>query len=209
MLRMLIADDHTVVRKGLKLILMDGFPSAFIEEVADAEDLLKRVMLEEWDVVISDISMPGRSGLDVLQQIRHNHPKMPILILSVYPEDQYAIRVLKAGASGYLNKDSAPEELLKAINRVLMGKKYITPSIAEKLANTLEQDAEKLTHEYLSDREFEVLKLLAAGKSVSDIAAQISLSSTTVSTYRARIMTKMNLKTNADLTLYCIEHKLI
>jgi two-component system invasion response regulator UvrY len=209
MLRVLIADDHTVVRKGLKQIILDSFPTSFIEEVADAEDMLKKIMTKEWDVVISDISMPGRSGLDVLQQIRQTHPKLPILILSVHPEEQYAIRVLKAGASGYLNKDLAPEDLVKAINRVLTGKKYITPSIAEKLANTLDQDPEKFTHEFLSDREFEVLKMLASGKSVSDIAAQISLSATTVSTYRARIMAKMDLKTNADLTLYCIEHKLI
>ena len=207
--RILIADDHTVVRKGLKQILQDAIPSALIEEVADAEDLLKRVFSEDWDVVISDISMPGRSGLDVLQQIRQSHPRLPILILSMHPEDQYAIRVLKAGASGYLNKNSAPEELVKAINQVLLGKKYITPSIAEKLVNAFDQDAKKFSHEYLSDREFEVLKLLAAGKSVSDISDQISLSASTISTYRARIMTKLNLKTNADLTLYSFEHKLI
>jgi two-component system invasion response regulator UvrY len=207
--RILIADDHTVVRKGLKQILQDAFPSAFIEEVADAEGLLKRVFSEDWDVVISDISMPGRSGLDVLQQIRQSHPRLPILILSMHPEDQYAIRVLRAGASGYLNKNSAPEELVKAINQVLLGKKYITPSIAEKLVNAFDQDAKKFSHEYLSDREFEVLKLLAAGKSVSDISDQISLSASTISTYRARIMTKLNLKTNADLTLYSFEHKLI
>ncbi len=207
--KILIADDHTVVRKGLKQILLDAYPSAIIEEVADAEDLLRNVQMKPWDVVITDISMPGRSGLDVLQQIRLDHPKLPVLILSVHPEDQYAIRVLKAGASGYLNKDSAPEDLVKAVDRVMMGKKYITPSIAEKLATTLEQDSEKLPHEYLSDREFEVLKLLAAGKSVSDIGEQISLSASTVSTYRARILSKMNLKTNADLTLYSVEHKLI
>jgi two-component system, NarL family, invasion response regulator UvrY len=207
--RILIADDHTIVRKGLKQILLDAFPSAFIEEVADAEELLKRVFSEDWDLVISDISMPGRSGLDILQQIRHSHPKLPILILSMYPEDQYAIRVLRAGASGYLNKNSAPEELVKAINQVLLGKKYITPSIAEKLAASFDQDAQKFTHESLSDREFEVLKLLAAGKSVSDISEQISLSASTISTYRARIMTKLNLKTNADLTMYSFENKLI
>lgn len=207
--RFLIADDHTVVRKGLKQILLEAFPSAIIEEVSDAEDLLKKVMRESWDVVISDISMPGRSGLEILQQIRLDHPKLPVLILSVYPEDQYALRVLKAGASGYLTKDSAPEELVKAINQLLLGKKYITPSIAEKLAATLERDAEKMSHEYLSDREFEVMKQLASGRSVSEIAERISLSVTTVSTYRARIMTKMNLKTNADLTLYAIEHKLL
>ena len=209
MRRILIADDHSVVRKGLKQILQDEFPSAFIAEVADAEELLKKIMMEEWDIVITDISMPGRSGLDVLNQIRQSHPKLPFLILSMYPEDQYAIRVLKAGASGYLNKDSAPEELVKAVNRVLLGKKYITPSIAEKLVTTFDHNAGELIHECLSDREFEVLKLLASGKSVSDISEQISLSVSTISTYRARIMTKMNLKTNADLTLYSIDHKLI
>jgi two-component system, NarL family, invasion response regulator UvrY len=209
MRRYLIADDHTVVRKGLKQILQDAFPTAIIEEVADAEALLEKVFTEEWDAVISDISMPGRSGLDVLQQIRQSHPKLPILILSMYPEDQYAIRVLRAGASGYLNKNSAPEELVKAINQVLIGKKYITATTAEKLAVSFNQDADKFNHEYLSDREFEVLKMLAGGKSVSDISEQISLSASTISTYRARIMTKLNLKTNADLTLYSIEHKLI
>jgi two-component system, NarL family, invasion response regulator UvrY len=209
MYRFLIADDHTVVRKGLKQILLEAYPSAWIEEVVDAEKLFNKVMEEEWDVVISDISMPGRSGLEVLQQIRQTKPKLPILILSVHPEDQYAIRVLKAGASGYLNKDSAPEELVKAVNRVLLGKKYITSSIAERLATTLDLDGDKMLHEYLSDREFEVLKLLASGKSVSDIAQQLSLSVTTVSTYRARIMAKMNLKTNADLTLYAVENKLL
>ncbi|HTI92920.1 MAG TPA: response regulator transcription factor [Puia sp.] len=207
--RFLIADDHSVVRRGLKQILREIFPSALIEEVSDAEDLFKKVMRESWDVVISDISMPGRSGLEVLQQIRQDYPKLPILILSVYPEDQYAIRVLRAGASGYLTKDSAPEELVKAVNQLLLGKKYITPSLAEKLATILDHDAEKMPHEYLSDREFEVMKLLAAGKSVSEIAGKMSLSVTTVSTYRARIMTKMNVKTNADLTLYAIENKLL
>jgi two-component system invasion response regulator UvrY len=209
MRKILIADDHTVVRRGLKQILLEEFPSASVTEVSDAEDLLKKVLAEPWDVVISDISMPGRSGLEVLQQIRQHYPKLPVLILSVHPEDQYAIRVLKAGASGYLNKDSASEELVKAVNRVLLGKKYITASLAEKLATSLEQDADKFPHEMLSDREFEVLKMLASGKTVSDIADQLSLSVTTVSTYRSRIMTKMNLRTNADLTLYAIENKLM
>ena len=207
--RFLIADDHTVVRRGLKQILLDAFPSALIEEVTDAESLLKLVFAESWDVVISDISMPGRSGLEVLQEIKHHYPKLPVLILSVHSEDMYAIRVLKSGASGYLNKDSAPEQLVAAVNRVMQGKKYITPTIAEKLANSLDHDLDKLSHEYLSDREFEVLKLIAGGMAVSDIASRLSLSVTTISTYRSRIMMKMNLKTNAELTLYAIEHKLI
>jgi two-component system, NarL family, invasion response regulator UvrY len=209
MRRFLIADDHEVVRRGLKQILFDAFPSAIVEEVTNAEDLLKKVGLEEWDVVISDISMPGRSGLEILQQIRLEHPKLPVLILSVHSEDHYAIRVLKAGASGYLNKESLADELVRAINHLLLGKKYITPSIGEKMATMLDKDMGKLLHESLSDREFEVCKLLAAGMSVSEIAEKLFLSVTTVSTYRARIMTKMNLKTNSDLTLYAIEYKLL
>lgn len=209
MLRILIADDHTVVRRGLKQILLDEFPSAHIDEAADAETLLMKTTKEEWDVVISDLSMPGRSGMEALQQIKLYHPKLPVLILSVHSEEHYAIRVLKAGASGYLNKESAPDELIKAVHRVLLGKKYITPSIAEQLASGLDKDNDKPLHESLSDREFEVLKLLATGKAVSDIADQLSLSVTTVSTYRARIMAKMGLKTNADLTLYAVENKLL
>ena len=209
MLRILIADDHTVVRKGLKQILLEEFRSADIVDVSDAEELLKKVLKENWDVVISDISMPGRSGLEILQQIKQHYPKLPVLILSVHPEDQYALRVLKAGASGYLNKDSAPDELVKAVHQVLLGKKYITTSIAERLATMLDEGMEKLPHENLSDREFEVLKMLAAGQPVSEIAGRLSLSATTVSTYRARIMTKMNCKSNADLTLYAISNKLI
>lgn len=207
--KFLIADDHTVVRRGLKQILLEAFPSAIIEEVTDAESLLKKVFTQSWDVVISDISMPGRSGLEVLQQVKQQYPKLPVLILSVYPEEQYALRVLKAGASGYLNKDSAPEQLVAAVNRVMLGKKFITPAIAEKLANSLDHDLNKLSHEYLSDREFEVLKLIAGGQAVSDIAAKLSLSVTTISTYRSRIMSKMGLKSNAELIFYAIENKLV
>ena len=209
MSRFLIADDHAVVRMGLKQVLLQAFPSAIIAEVTNAEDLLKKITLEEWDVVISDISMPGRSGLEILQQIRLDHPKLPVLILSVYSEDQYAIRVLRAGASGYLSKDSAATELVMAINQLLLGKKYITPPTAEKMASMLNRDLIKLPHEYLSDREFQICKLLAAGKAVSEIAEEIFLSVSTVSTYRSRVMTKMNLKTNSDLTLYAIENKLL
>jgi DNA-binding NarL/FixJ family response regulator len=209
MIRVLIADDHTVVRRGLKQILLEGFPTAHVEEVPDAEELIKKIVQAEWDVVISDLSMPGRSGLEALQQIKQIQPKLPVLILSIHPEDQYAIRVLKAGAAGYLSKDMAPDELVNAVQRVMLGKKYITASIAEKLASVLDQDSNKALHEYLSDREFSVLKLLAAGKSVSEIAESLFLSVTTVSTYRTRIMTKMNMKSNADLTLYAVENKLL
>ena len=209
MLRILIADDHTVVRRGLKQILLDEFPGAKIEEVPDAEGLIKKVMQGKWDIVVSDLSMPGRSGLDALQQIKISHPGLPVLILSIHPEEQYALRALKAGAAGYLSKDTAPDELVKAVQKVLLGKKYISQSIAEKLANTLSVKADKFLHENLSNREFDVMKLLANGKSVSDIADILSLSVTTVSTYRARVMTKMNLKSNSDLTKYAIENKLI
>ena len=209
MIRILVADDHIVVRRGLRMILLEGFPGAHIEEVGDAEDLIKQVMKAEWDVVISDLSMPGRSGLDALQQIKPMRPNLPVLILSIHPEEQYALRVLKAGASGYLSKDMAPDELVNAVQKVMLGKKYITPSIAEKLTSIFDQDQTKLPHELLSDREFDVLKMLASGKSVSEIAETLFLSVTTVSTYRARIITKMNLKNNAELTLYAIENKLM
>ncbi len=208
-MRILIADDHIIVRRGLRQILLEGFPDAEIEEVPDAEELIKKTIQADWDVIISDLSMPGRSGLEALQQIKQIKPKIPVLILSIHPEEQYALRVLKAGAAGYLSKDLAPDELVNAVNRVLLGKKYITATIAEKLASVLDQDSDKQPHELLSDREFSVLKSLASGKSVSEIAESMFLSVTTVSTYRARIMAKMNMKTNADLTLYAIEHKLL
>lgn len=209
MLRILIADDHTVVRKGLRQILLEEFPSAEITETADAATLFLKVLREEFDVVITDISMPDKSGLEVLQQIRRDYPRLPVLILSAHSEDQYAIRALKAGASGYLCKDSASEELVGAIRRILLGKRYITPSLAEKLAFNLDQDADRLPHESLSDREFEVMKLLAAGKVVSEIAGQLCLSVTTISTYRGRILSKMNFRTNYDLTRYAMENKLL
>ncbi len=209
MIRILIADDHHIVRRGLKQVLQEGFPGAVIEEVADAESLVKMAITKTWDVVITDVSMPGRSGLDALHQIRESCPGMPVLVLSVHSEDTYALRVLKAGASGYINKATALDELVKAVNQVLLGKKYITISVAEKLVKNLGSAGEgRLLHETLSDREFEVFKLIAKGKSVSDIADMLSLSVTTVSTYRSRIMVKMDFKSNADFTLYSIEHNL-
>jgi len=209
MLKILIADDHAVVRKGLKQILIEEYPSAKIGEVADAESLLNEVMGDAWDIVISDMNMPGRSGLDALSQIKQVAPQLPVLIMSMYPEDQYALRVLKAGASGYLGKDNIHDDIIKAIQTVQLGKKYITSSIAEKLANALGESSDLQPHELLSDREFDVFKLLASGKAVSDIASQLSLSATTVSTYRSRIMEKMNMRTNAELTRYGLEKKLI
>lgn len=209
MIRILIADDHAIVRKGLKQILLEEYPSASICEVGDAESLINQVVQDQWNVVICDLSMPGRSGLDALRQIKQIAPSLPVLIMSMHPEDQYALRVLKAGASGYLGKDAIHDELIKAIHTVLLGKRFITPTVAERLADAFDSDADRLPHELLSDREFDVFKLLAAGKSVSEIASQLSLSITTVSTYRSRIMDKMNMRSNADLTRYAIEKELI
>jgi two-component system, NarL family, invasion response regulator UvrY len=207
MLRILIADDHAIVRRGIKDIVLEQFPSAQIVEVGDTATLLQKILKESWDIVISDISMPGRSSLDVLPEIKHHAPKLPVLILSIYPEEQYAIRVLKAGAAGYLNKDLAPNELINAIRTVLGGRKYITPLIAEKLVDF--DSSNKQLHEFLSDREFNVLTLLASGKSVSEIADLFHLSTTTVSTYRARILKKLDCRSNAELVQYSIAHKLM
>ncbi len=209
MLRILIADDHAIVRKGLRQLIMEEYPTASIGEVNDVESLIAAVMKEKWDLVISDISMPGRSGLEALQQIKEIDSRLPVLIMSMHPEDQYALRVFKAGASGYLSKDAVHEELISAIQQIRNGRKFITPSIAEKLAGALDSGSQKEPHEYLSNREFDVLKMLSAGKSISEIAEQLSLSATTVSTYRARILEKTGLRTNADLTRYALEKKLI
>jgi two-component system, NarL family, invasion response regulator UvrY len=209
MIRILIADDHAIVRKGLKQLLLEAYPSATVEEVSDAESLIKKTITAEWDIVICDLSMPGRSGLDALRQIKQSSPSLPVLIMSMHPEDQYALRVLKAGASAYLGKDTIHDELLNAIHTARLGKKYITPSIAERLADAFENDTDKDNHAALSDREFDVFKLIAAGKSVSEIASQFSLSITTVSTYRSRILEKMNMKSNAEMTRYALEKGLI
>ena len=209
MLRILIADDHAIIRKGLKQILLEEYPSATIEEVNDAEAAINKTITNEWDILICDLSMPGRSGLDVLQHVKQNLLKLPVLILSIHPEEQYAIRALRAGAAGYLSKDAATEELVKAVQRILQGRKYISSSLAEIMASELDQDTSKPPHELLSDREFHVFKLIADGKSVSEIAEQLSLSITTVSTYRSRILEKMEIKTNADMTRYALENKII
>jgi two-component system invasion response regulator UvrY len=209
MLKILIADDHAIVRKGLKQLLVEEYPSATIGEVGDTESLIKQVINNGWDLVICDMNMPGRSGLDALIHIKQVSPELPVLIMSMYPEDQYALRVLKAGASGYLQKESIHDDIIKAVQIVRLGKKFITPTIAEKLADAIYNNNDKQPHELLSDREFDVFKLLASGKSVSDIANQLSLSTTTVSTYRSRILEKMGIKSNAELTRYALEKALI
>ena len=209
-MKILIADDHAIVRKGLKQLLLEEYPSAKIEEVADGERLIAKVINEKWGVVICDLDMPGRSGLDIMRQIKEIAPKLPVLIVSIYPEDQYAVRVLKAGAAGYVSKDAATEELAEAVRRVLQGRKYISPSMAEIIAEDIGgPNSDKAPHEFLSDREFEVFKLIASGKSVSEIAEKLSLSSATVSTHRARLLIKMNMKTNPELTRYALDNKLI
>ncbi len=208
MIRILIADDHSVVRQGLERILRKEYPSATIEDVSSAEDMIKKVMQSEWDLIISDLSMPGMKGLEAISQIKDLYPKLPILVLSIHPEEHYALRSLKAGASGYLSKNMAPEELIVATRRVLMGRKYITPAVAERLNDQMIGDYPQMPHEALSDREFEVLKLLAAGKSLTEIGKLFSISPVTVSTYRRRILEKMQFKTNADLTKYAIAHNL-
>ena len=209
MIRILIADDHAIVRKGLRQIITEAYPSAEITEVSNVESLVSEVLKSGWDLVITDINMPGRSGVEALHQLKQIDPKLPVLIMSMYPEDQYALRVLKGGASGYLSKETIHEDLLKAIEAIRIGRKFITPSIAERLAGALDAGSSRELHETLSDREFDVLKMLAQGRSVSEIADKLALSATTVSTYRSRIMEKMGMKTNADLTRYALEKKLI
>jgi two-component system invasion response regulator UvrY len=209
MIRVLIADDHAVVRQGLKQILGDTHEMVVAGEATNGQEVLDKVRAEAWDVVVLDISMPDRSGLDILKQLRSERPKLPVLVLSMYSEDQFAVRVLKAGACGYLTKDSAPDELVKAIRKVVSGGRYVSPFLAEKLAFEIGADSSKLLHETLSDREFQVLRLIAAGKSVKEIAAELSLSVKTVSTYRARMLEKMNLGTNAELIHYAIQNHLI
>jgi two-component system, NarL family, invasion response regulator UvrY len=208
-MKILLADDHSIVRRGLKDILKDDFPDAIFHEVSDGHELIKAMRHDKWDIVISDLSMPGRSGLDSLKILRVEFPEVPVLILSMHPEELYAIRALKAGASGYMTKESAPEELVKAVKLILQGRKYITPSLAEKMAENLGTDFTRLPHELLSDRELDVLKMIAEGKTVTEIAAVLSLSVNTISTYRSRLMEKMNLKTNSELTYYAISNGLI
>lgn len=209
MIRALIADDHAVVRQGLKQILGDTPEMLVAGEATNGQEVLDKVRAETWDVVVLDISMPDRSGLDILKQLRSERPKLPVLVLSMHSEDQYAMRVLKAGASGYLTKDSAPDELVNAIRKVVSGGRYVSSFLAEKLAFEIGTDSSRLPHETLSDREFQVLRLIAAGKSVTEIAAQLCLSVKTVSTYRTRMLEKMNLRTNVELIHYAIRHHLI
>lgn len=209
-MRVLIADDHAIVRRGIAQVLADAFPKVEIGEATNAEEAIDVAYRKDWDVVVLDISMPGRSGLDALKEIKKNKPALPVLVLSIHPEDQFATRVLKAGASGYMTKESAPGELVSAINKVLAGGKYVSAVLAEQLAADLERDkTDRPPHQRLSDREYEVLLLIATGHTISEIAVKLSLSVKTISTYRTRILEKTDLKSNADLVRYAIMHGLI
>ncbi len=209
MIKIFIADDHAIVREGLKQIVAETTDMAVTDEADTGHEVLEKVSENDYDVLVLDITMPGLNGLDALKQLRTQRPDLPVLVLSIHPEEQYAVRVLRAGASGYLTKESAPDELISAIRKVSMGGKYVTPSLAEKLAADLVADGKKPLHETLSDREYQVLCMIASGKTVTEIAEELFLSEKTISTYRSRILEKMKMKTNAELIHYAIRHGLV
>jgi two-component system invasion response regulator UvrY len=210
-MRFLLIDDHKIIREGLKQILLMHFPSSSFDEGSNAEDVITKIKASKYDVVICDLSMPGRSGLDVVKQVKEISPNLPVLILSMHPEEHYAIRALKAGAWGYLNKSEGAEVLIPAVQRVLQGRKYVSAYIGEQLAASLNEinPGESQLHDALSAREFDVFKLIAEGKSISYISQQLSLSLSTVSTHRARVLNKMSMKSNADLVKYALQNNLI
>ncbi|HXI23811.1 MAG TPA: response regulator transcription factor [Pyrinomonadaceae bacterium] len=209
MINVLIADDHTVVRQGLKQILSDDPQLTVVGEAADGNEVLTALETLSVDALVLDITMPGRNGLDVLKEVKRKRPTLPVLVLSMHPEDQFAIRILRAGAAGYITKESAPEELVGALRKVCSGGKYVSPQLAEKLAVFIEDQTTRPPHEKLSDREFEVLRMLALGKTVTEVAEELLLSVKTVSTYRSRVLEKMKMTSNADLTRYALQNELI
>ena len=209
MLKILIADDHSIFRRGLRELLSDGLGAVTVGECSNAFDLLQSVKQKKWDVVILNIGMPGTTGTDALVQIKRHRASLPVIMLSMHPEDQYAVRMFRAGANAYLTKASAPEELVTAIKKVLAGGNYVSPSLGEKLLHVFHRGEERLLHELLSDREFEVMRLLSSGKTVSQIAASMNLGTTTVSTYRSRILEKLHLKNNAELMRYAVQQNLV
>ena len=209
MIKLLIADDHAIVRSGLKQIVEDTSDIVVAAEAADGRELLAKLSDSQYDVVILDISMPGKNGVDILRQVKNLYPDLPVLILSMHPEEQYAVRVLRAGASGYLTKESAADELIRAIRKIYTGGKYVSAGLAEKLALNLTPDTLKPAHEHLSDREFQVLRMIASGKTVKDIATALCLSPKTVSTYRSRIFHKTECTSIADLVRKAIDFRLL
>jgi two-component system invasion response regulator UvrY len=208
MIRVLIADDHPIVRRGLRQIVADQSDMTVVADTGDGREALQLANTSPLDVIVLDMSMPGLSGLEVLNELKRQHPRLPVLVLSAHPEGELALRLLKAGAAGYLNKEIAPEELAGAIRRVAGGKKYVSPALAELLADSL-QKGEAPLQASLSDREYQVLRLIASGKTVSEIAGEIALSVKTISTYHARILEKMNMRTNAELVRFCIRNHLV
>ena len=209
MLKILIADDHAIVRQGLKQIVTETPDMIVAGEASNGQELLNKIKENDYDVIVLDITMPGRNGMDVLRQLRSERSGLPVLMLSIHPEEQYALRALRAGASGYLTKESAPDELVVAIRKVSRGGKYISSSLAEKLAFELDVGREQAPHETLSDREYQVMCMIASGKAVMEIAQELSLSDKTISTYRSRILEKMKMKNNAELTYYAIKNQLV
>jgi two-component system, NarL family, invasion response regulator UvrY len=209
MVRVVIADDHAIVRQGLIHILSNVSGINVTGEAVDGQQALEQIRSQPCDVLVLDLSMPGRSGFDILRELKHEHPELPVLVLSIHSEEQFAVRILKAGASGYLTKESAPDELVQAIRKVAGGGKYISPNLAEALAFELEDGSSGPPHESLSDREFQVMRMMALGKTATEIAEELSLSVKTISTYRARILEKMNLKNNSEIIRYAIDNHLI
>ena len=207
-MRILIADDHAVVRRGLKQILADEFPKAVFGEAANGSEVLELIGKGKWTLLLMDVTMPGRNGPEILKEVKRLHPRLPVLVLSVHSEDQFAVRMLKAGAAGYLTKETAPEELATAVRKVFAGCRYVSASLAEKLAADLTTEAETSPHQALSDREFRVMQMIGSGMMVKEIAAELSLSVKTVSTYRVRILQKMGMKNSAELTRYVVENRL-
>jgi len=209
MKRIIIADDHEIVRAGLKQIIADD-PDLSVEgEAGDGQELLEKLRKVKFDLVLLDMKMPGRSGLEILKQLKIEHPSLPVLVLSMHSEEQYAVRTIKAGASGYITKETAPDKLIEAIRRVCSGGKYISQSLAEKLADSISDSQSKPPHEYLTDREFQVMCMIASCKTISEIARELFLSVKTISTYRQRILEKMSMKNNAELTHYMISNDLL
>lgn len=209
MMKILIADDHAIVRKGLVQILADSPDAILVDEASDGREALAKVAGGDFDLVLLDISMPGRGGLEVLKELKSRSPRLPVLILSMHPEEQYAVRAMRSGASGYLAKGSASDELVNAIRKVLSGGRYISSFLTEKLADALDIHTEEKLHETLSNREYQVLRMIGAGKTATEIAVEMSLSVKTISTFRARILDKMRMKNNAELTCYAIQNNLI
>ena len=209
MIRVLIVDDHAIVRRGLRELLSDEFQGAAFGEAPDARQALEQLRKKEWDIALLDIALPGKSGLDLLKELKAEWPKLPVLVLSAHPEDQFAVRALKAGAGGYMTKECAPEELAKAIRKILAGGRYVSPALAENLAMGVSKDLTRTPHETLSDREYEVMSRIASGKTVTEIGEELSLSPKTISTYRSRVLLKLRVKNSAAIVQYAVRNGLV